>query len=196
MWKKYLYIIALLFVTIGINNCKKVEVDNQTSNAHLKARATHFFADNEDEKEFELILELDQVVLVREISMKIGTHQWDIKKPEYNAAGSWLSENNGVSESIIFSLTTDSLSAMIAPEMEDYPDKYGYDMDAYRAADDKYKRAVQKAEARILEEVFTSLKKGEPVSFEIRGKMKNMKVSVSKSDIDNAIEVWDIYKQM
>jgi len=48
----------------------------------------------------------------------------------------------------------------------------------------------------ILEEIFTCMKKGEQVTFEIRGKMKNIVVSVPKSDVDNAIEVWDIYKQM
>jgi hypothetical protein len=49
---------------------------------------------------------------------------------------------------------------------------------------------------QIHEEVFTSMKKGGQVTFEIRGKMKNLKVTVPRSDIEHAIEVWDIYKQM
>lgn len=197
MWNKYRYIIiALLFVIIGISSCKKTEVANQSSNVHLNAQATHNFVDNKDEKELELFLELDQVVLVREITMKIGSRQWDIQKPEVNSAYSWLNRNNGVTESVRINFTNDSLSAMIEPKMEDYPDRYGHDWDAYEAADAKYQREAKKVRAQILEEVFTSMKKGEPVTFEIRGKMKNMTVSVPKSDIEYAIEVWNIYKQM
>lgn len=196
MFKYYLYLFALLFVTIGISSCTKTEVANKSSNVHLNAQATHNFMNNKDEKDLELFLELDQVVLVREISMRIGTNQWDLQNPEFNSAYSWLSRNNGLRESVKLNFTNDSLSAMIAPKSEDYPDKYGTDWDAYEAADAKYQREVKKARAQILEKVFASMKKGEPVSFEIRGKIKNIQVTVPKSDVDYAIEVWDIYKQM
>lgn len=167
MWNKYRYIIiALLFVIIGISSCKKTEVANQSSNVHLNAQATHNFVDNKDEKELELFLELDQVVLVREITMKIGSRQWDIQKPEVNSAYSWLNRNNGVTESVRINFTNDSLSAMIEPKMEDYPDRYGHDWDAYEAADAKYQREAKKVRAQILEEVFTSMKKGEPVTLD------------------------------
>jgi DNA-binding protein YbaB len=83
-----------------------------------------------------------------------------------------------------------------SPQIGRFPDRYGHDWDAYEAADAKYQREAKKVRAQILEEIFTCMKKGEQVTFEIRGKMKNIVVSVPKSDVDNAIEVWDIYKQM
>ncbi len=193
---KHFYIIALLFVTIGLCSCKKPGVGGQSSSVRFTAQATHNFTDNKDEKELVLFLELDQVVLVREITMKIGSRKWDIEKPEINSAYSWLNRDDGVKESVRIRFTNDSLSELIVPKLDDYPDEYGHDWEAYKAADAKYQREAKKMRERIHEEVFTSMKKGEPVTFEIRGKMKNLKVTVPRSDIEHAIEVWDIYKQM
>lgn len=189
-------VITLMIAILAITSCKEQHSKGSSTGAMLFAQANHDFADNNDEKGMTLTLTLDQPILVREIVMKTGTVNWDLGKPNYNNVFSWNQVGNGVRESVNIEFRSDSLSTSVEPKLEDYPDTYGYDWKAYEKDINKFRREIEKYQSSMLGKFMNALKAGGTVTFELRGKIKNVTVTISKSDIDSILEIWNVYQQM
>jgi len=189
-------VITLMIAIFAITSCKEQHSNSTSTGAKLYAQSNHDFADNSDEKSMTLTLTLDQPILVREIVMKTGTVVWDLDKPTYNNVFSWNQVGNGVRESVNIEFRSDSLSTSVEPKLEDYPDTYGHDWTAYEKDIKKYHREMKKYQSVMFGKFINAIKAGDAVTFELRGKIKNVTVTISKADIDSILEVWDVYQQM
>lgn len=186
-------VIFFIVATLAIVGCQSKNVSSKTSGSHLYARAWHDLDD--DEIELSLSLALDEPVLVRDIVMKTGDRKWYIDKPSTNNVLSAVFIESGVKELIDIEFTSDSLSIQ-KPDIDDYPDTYGHDWTAYRKDSEKYEREYERIKKDIWEKFIIALKADEPLTFEIRGKLKNMSFTIPKVDVENIIKVYDIHSQM
>ena len=193
--RSVIYSVFLLVIILIISGCKTKGTNSSSSMAHLYIRVYHDFSDKNDDKGISLNLVLDKPILVRDISMKAGTKTWEIAKPINNNVYS-LNDNNEIQESIDVEFTNDSLSALVKPKIEDYPDTYGTDWLAYERDSSKYALEIIKYRTMMMEKFMNTLKANDSVTFELRGKIKNITVSIPKKEIESILKVWDVYKQM
>lgn len=196
MLRHKFYLCIVFIICLCLIGCSKKEQNKQSVTANLNMEITHNFTNGNDVKNIDLNLCINQPILVREIFMQIGAHKLDIEKPVYNDINLLYLNSDMLFETIHINITNKTISNLMEPNIDDFPDYYGTDWHAYEKAKDKYDRELTKYKDELMDSVFTSMKKGNPVTFELRGKIKNITVQIPQDNIEKLLSLWDVYKQM